>query len=670
MLHLVIVFACLGVQAPAGASRETLDMHRILERYRSFLLQGHTPENDLAEQYAAALSEDGSWPDIDYADKSRNNWRPSSHLGRLRAMALRLAMNDKGHAARQPLHDAAMRALDRWLAHRFTSANWWWNEIGGPRTMRDVVILLGDHLDADRRRGALEVIAQHRVGGTGANLVWTAELSLHHACLSGNPEQVAGAAALIWGEVVVGQPEGIQWDWSFFQHKARLQAFHYGRSYLDVVVQVAWQMRQTPWAMPSVKRDIISNYILEGLQWMCRGTYTSPGTVDRAISRQGRMQYADLRDPLRLWREVHPERRKELDALLARQDGTGQPLCGFRHFPDADFTAYHRPAASVLLKTISTRTLPTEIVNSENLKGVPYLHSGDHYILRDGQEYSGLPPVWNWKQLPGLTMPGVDTTQDRRDFVGGLGDGRSGLVAMDYARIGEKGSLQVRKMWAFHEDLAVCLLGGWEPSEAAGELTTAIEQCRLRGDVQVGLSGGAAKVLPKGSHRLRDLRWVLHNGIGYIPLGDDAVSIHLEEAAGSWEDINPRYKDALARESVLRILLEHGRQPQATGYVLVLGADCPLLEKLTASPTWKVLQNDAACQSVRFGPDAALAALHAPTEVPSLGLCVDKPCLVLVSGKDLWLCDPTQKGLTASVTRQGNTRKVKLPSAGRAISVK
>jgi len=40
-----------------------------------------------------------------------------------------------------------------------------------------------------------------------------------------------------------------------------------------------------------------------------------------------------------------------IDGLIARQEGDGPPLAGYRHFPQADFTAYHRPTASVILKT-------------------------------------------------------------------------------------------------------------------------------------------------------------------------------------------------------------------------------------------------------------------------------------------------------------------------------
>ena len=126
--------------------------------------------------------------------------------------------------------------------------------------MRDIAFILGKELQGERRRGVLEVIGQHRVRGSGANLMWSAELAFHHGCLRGDRDRMTKAIQRIWQEIDVGRKAGIQDDGSFFQHGLRLQMYHYGRSYLDVVVRLAWQTRGTPWAIPPKKREIITSF--------------------------------------------------------------------------------------------------------------------------------------------------------------------------------------------------------------------------------------------------------------------------------------------------------------------------------------------------------------------------------------------------------------------------
>lgn len=668
MISVFLIVGACEAREPSGSYQD-----HIMERYRSLLRSGKPPEVDTMQRYADQISETGTWPDIDYASIARSGWSPIDHLTRIRSMALSLAARDSAHQGDAKLRRAIELALDHWCAKRYRSPNWWWNQIGVPRAMRDIVALLGDDLKGERRDGAIEVIGQHKMGGGGANLMWSAELSLHHGCLTENRKQIARAAQRIWAEVKTGKDEGIQRDGSFYQHGARLQTFHYGKSYLDVVCKIGWQLRETPWQIPDDKRTIISNYILEGPQWMSRGVYTVPGTLDRAVSRQVSLSLrgADLRHLLRLWREVDPKNQEEFDAFIERQEGGGLPLGGYRHFAQADFTAYHRPAASVFLKTVSSRTLFTESINSENLEGVPYLNCGDHYILREGQEYHGLQPVWQWKYLPGLTMTPENLKQKRKDFVGGIGNGQSGLTAMDYERSGgDDVGLSIRKAWFFHDDLVICLMGGRESAKIGDPVVSSLEQCRLNGTVTARINKNAATKLEPGHHDFDSVQWLLHNGIGYIPLNMGGVKVFLGERKGSWHSINRQYDKKETREPVFHILLDHGRDPKSQGWAIVLGTTSEELDAIVKKPAWKILRNDRDCQSIQFGDGLHMASFYGPGSTGrELEVAVDKPCLAMWSEDRLWLCDPTMKGRDISVSWQQREYSVNLPERGNVEQV-
>ncbi len=638
------------------------------------MLDEARPTADRAKGYAETAAPDGRWSDVDYSTDVDHAWTPIRHLSRCREMALAWADRHSPLCGEQQLESAVKRALDHWAERKYQSAlNWWWNEIGVPRAMRDVVVLMGEALEADQRVGAVEVIGQFKVRDVAANLLWSAELKLHHGCLSGRPEQVADAAREIADEIVCGHAEGIQEDWSFFQHGPRLQTFSYGRSYLEVAVDLAWQLSDTPWAFADEKLDVITGYILDGVQWMCRGRHTGPSPLDRTVSRRGWLaRAADLRPWLRRWVQICPSRRDEVAGFLDRQEGKGSALVGFRHFYCADLTVHHRPDFSFFLKTMSDRTLATQHIHRENLKG-EHLHAGDHYVLRDGEEYASLPPVWDWERLPGVTLADGAPPLQRGPFVGGVGNGQSGMAAMDYERVDEEGTarLAVRKMWAFHEDLAVCLMAGWRLRGQEGEVYTGLDQCTLREAPTVRAAGGPPEQLPEGRHERQDVLWVLHAGIAYVPLAPARVAARVGPATGSWHSISTGASDEPVTEPVFCLSLHHGSQPKPCGFAVAAGASAEDAQRIAENPPWTVLRNDASCQAMKFEDGPRLAVFYEPGAVEDgdSSLRVEAPCLAMWTGQDLWLCDPTHAGRMVQVEWQGKVESVQLPVGGRAASL-
>ena len=671
-ITVVCCLLALSAACRAQTGSDVSNMRTVLDRYRTILIRDNTPSSADVRKDLNGLRADGTWADIDYACEQRSGWNTVRHLSRLRNMSFALVSGDSKLHDDPRLLDAINSAVDHWLEKRYRNPNWWWNEIGVPRTMRDITILLGRRIDEDRRQGMIEVVGQHRMRGTGANLMWSAELALHHGCLSGETGTVSDAVASIVNEIKIGDAEGIQNDFSFYQHNSRLQAFHYGRSYLDVVCKLGWQVRGTPWAFPEDKLAIVSDYIIEGLQWMCRGVYTVPGTMDRQAARLNSMRSADIRSLLELWRDVHPQRRSDINAFLERQEGKGAPLVGFRHFPASDFTAYHRPGFSMFVKTISDRTLPTESINDENLKG-RHLHSGDGYLLMDGMEYHNLQPVWNWEMLPGVTLAEGAPSLKRQAFVGGVGNGESGLSVMDYRRIGDdegrnSPELSVRKLWAFHGDTVVCLMGGWTCRGLMGGVHTTLDQCRLNGPVLVGTNDKPVEELAAGEHRRNDVRWVLHNGVGYIPLEPATLALKLGPVTGSWSSINRQYSDDPVTEPVFLAAVIHGSDPLTTGFAIAPGTDRRRINDLARNPVWRVIRNDAGCQSLSLDGGIWMAALYTPGERVADGemsLGADKPCIALWTERELWLSDPTNGGCIVSVDWNGSKYSFALPPEGK-----
>ncbi|MAT70445.1 MAG: hypothetical protein CMJ58_13080 [Planctomycetaceae bacterium] len=673
-----LIAICLAIPTAANCATAqespSAPVDLVLQRYRQLLLQGAPADDEIVAGRLAKLAPDGSWPDVDYQDRSRAAWKPREHLLHVQELLSAYYADDSRYGRSDEAMAAAKLALQHWADRRYQCPNWWFNRIGVPRAMRDIAVLLGDDLTGELRAGVLQVIAQYRVGGTGANLAWSAELALHHGCLTGDETQAARAATQLFNAITLGEPEGIQTDWSFFQHGPRLHTFGYGRSFVDVIVPVAWQLRGTPWELSADKRSVMSRFLLDGMQWMSRGPSVPPSTFDRQASRKGQLANGDVRDHLRLWAEVDAARRAGIKTYRARLEGAAAPLVGHRQFPLADFAAHHRPGGSFFLKTISDRTRRSESINGENLRGVPYLNSGDLYVICDGQEYDGAAPAWDWARLPGITTAQGGRSQRRLPFVGGVSDGSLGLVAMDYARDAADGeqAFSARKTWFFVDDAVVGLVSGWQTRGDGAAITTSLEQCRYRGEALVRDSDGGWKPFDADGGAAERAQAVLHHGVGYVSLTGELLKCRASVQEGSWAAINHRYLgEPPVALPMLQVVCRHESPPQPLGYAIILDADQAKLDAVFAEPPWRVLQNDRQCQAIHCPGRGTLAALFAPGRLDWDGttlLAVDRPCLALIAGERLWLCDPTHQGGAVAATWQGVETTIELPPAGRPCS--
>jgi chondroitin AC lyase len=712
--------ALLRYQRLAGQAQSDT----ILARYKRYLLNAAppadkqradvgTPDNhsDPLHQWMSSLGPSGQWPDIDYTDTRKAGWRLLEHLGRVESMAIAWSDPRSRYYRDTMLWNVMNRALDHWLKMKYHNSNWWNNEIGVPRLMRDLLVLLHDHMDPSRLEAALQVLGQYRLqkSGAGANLIWSADLGLHFGALAGNIALIKQCAALVADEVRITTEDGIQPDYSFHQHKARLQMYQYGAAYLQSTIRLAWELKATPWAFPEEKIRLLADFVLDGWQWMARGINTVPGTMDRSASRMNALHDADLRAWIPYLCILYPPAAKEFSAIADRQNdnwqngnrqnGNGQnsngqngketALAGFRYFPYSDFSVYQEPQFSFFLKTISDRTLASESINSENLKG-RLLNSGDAYIIRNGNEYFNLMPVWDWNKLPGVTSFDGATKIDRQSFTGSVSDGKSGMTVMDYRMEGDSGqSLTARKYWACHDGLVVCLIAGLQTRGLRGDAFTTLDQCRWQGDVTVGRSGNVdpgssgptAEVLEAGEHTIDSVKWIHHAGLATIFLRPAHVSLHIGAVTGNWASINASEPATPLTEKIFLPVLIHPSgavlPPSgdksgvvSTGYVLASRATAEQAKSLANLPAWKIIRNDSDCQAVQFDDGVVMCSFYSKGSLTlSNGktIAADRPCLMLVTGDQIYLSDPSRKGGTAVIRVNKKEWNIPLPDDGTTV---
>jgi chondroitin AC lyase len=676
---LILIFIALQLTAFSGlravVAAEGDEFSTVVSRYRALLLSGYVPTalmewntKDTA-RWIETLETDGRWPDIDYANRAGGAWQTLAHLRRVRILAREIESPNSPWYQSEHAWSIIERALTHWATQRYQNPNWWQNQIGTPQVMRDIIVLLGDRLEGEARAGALAVLHQLKLmdAGIGANTVWSAELALMAAAIERDAVVAKRASALIAGEIVMGAEQGIQDDYSFLQHGARLQQFHYGSSFFKDTVRLAWLLRGTTWAVPAEKAALLAEFALQGNKWMRVGRATVPGTLDRAASRPGALAGADMEQELRLLEELLPARSSD-PAWRALRTGS---VSGFRAFPRADFAAHHRGGVGFFLKTISTRTEITETLSRENQKGRK-LNWGDHYVLTPQTDYVDLPPVWNWDLLPGVTSSVEMTAVHRKPFVGSVSNDDCGAVAMDY-RVGdaEQTMLTARKFWVMKDGMMIALIAGLEASRSGEPVRTALDQRRLKGEITLVTQDGTQTVSQsEASEVRRGVKWIHHDGLVYAPLGDEPLTLLAGPVTGSWHAINLNYADVPVTESMFLPVLEHGRElrNQTSGFLIATAPTAADAEMIFSRPSWQVLRNDSKVQAVAFADGTVMAVFSeagAVTLSSGLELKVTAPCLVLLENDGLRASDPTHGGRKIGVILGDKSYSVECPRDGK-----
>ncbi|HEY0669916.1 MAG TPA: polysaccharide lyase family 8 super-sandwich domain-containing protein, partial [Sphingobacteriaceae bacterium] len=557
-------------------------------------------------------------------------------------------------------------SLNHWLEKKYKNPNWWHNEIGVPQYMRDIIVLLKGNLSATTLAEAMKVLAQLRVqeSGAGANLTWSADLGFHYGALNNDKLLMEKCRELLLKEIRISTEEGLQPDFSFHQHGKRLQTYHYGQAFLWENVRLAWQFRGTPYAFAEDKINILTGFVLNGWQWMGRGIHTVPGTMDRSASRIGALQGADIRKLVPYLVELSTGESKAFEKMTAVQNQKSS-LEGYRYYPYSDFTAYHQKDFSFFLKTISNRTLPTESINNENLKGF-LLNSGDTYLIKDGTEYFNLMPVWDWHHLPGVTAYESAFRINRNSFCGSVSNGQSGLTAMKYIMENKKRSetLSAHKFWASHGDLTVCLIADLSSQNINTPVYTTLDQSRLMGKVTVNNSGNVLKV---GTYQLNNVKWIHHANFAYIPLSASNINLKIGKVSGTWNSINKSLSSDTVVDQIFMPVLQHDMSGvKSTGYVLGYSKTASHAKRMVKHPTWEVLRNDKDIQAVRFKDGTVMAAFFSSgsAKIGNDKLSVDQPCLLMISGNEILASNPAHSAMDIGVEWKGKTYKMKLKEDG------
>ena len=659
----------LGGQTVRTPAALLTDLDVIAQRLRDDLTASALSQAQ-ALRLVAQLEPGGSWPDVDYADRARTHWSPHQHAQRLAQVAAAYAAHLYAPDEADQLERALLSALAFWVEADPQSDNWWFNSIDTPKYLAQTLLLMGDAVPQPTWEQATAIVRRSGLTRTGANLTWEAGNLLMLACATRDEPLLRQAAAAIAGAVRITTEEGIQPDFSFHQHGPQLYMSNYGEVFSIDNSRYARLLAGTQYAFTDEQINALSGLIREGQQWFLWGGQFDYHALGRQLDRSSAAgRGRSFEGICRRMAEADPAHAAEYADLGARVTGAQPPGAsgptGNRHYWRSDVMV-HRPGAFYAsVRMNSRRTARTEInVNRENLKGY-FLSDGVCFLMRRGDEYHDIQPVWDWRRLPGTT--GRETNDPlpygrsvprtgRTAFVGGVSDGQTGVATMDYDRDG----VRAHKAWFFLPDGWVALGSGIRGA-TPDPVTTSINQCLLASEVLL-LRGGQVAALAGERGRAADpwrggdLEGVHHDGVAYYLLTPQQTVVRAAPQSGTWTSIQERAPDTgLVTQDVFSLWIDHGARPESAGYAyrVVPGLPAGDLAAYPSRAPVTIVANERLLQAIAYAQANASPLIQAVFYAAGRleldagrAIETDAPCLLMLrcheDGVTLSVADPTQ----------------------------
>jgi len=672
-----IVKLTLGLATPL-TPQNTSDLSLIMSNIRAGY--GSVADNAIAG-YLSTKNANGSWPDINYADHGLT-WQPGNHWIRISAMCRAYSRSGSVYYGDPTIRTAIISAIDYWLGLSPAPYcdNWYQGTISLPKDIGTSIVAMrygAIPLDNTREYALFGWMTKGRplseFAGEdgGSNQTDIAQNYMIRACLVQDPVLMNEVITTISSGLVIASNNGstvgggLQIDNSFTAHGPQLYIYGYGTVLVSGLATINSYINGSSYALTANQIALLSNFTRKGLIKATRGQYHDFNAFNRQISRpnEGKPGSSTISKIKAL---DLPQYATEYDNAINRLNGTQLPsyqvAAEHIHFWRTDYTVHHRSKYMFGLRSVSTRTNRSEKGNGENVKGY-YVTDGANYIAVKGDEYYNIYPVWEWNKIPGTTIPETSiipsrgewaTSLGKTSFVGGVSDGVYGVstYAMD------EFNTVAKKSWFFFDEEVVCLGAGIN-STATDAINTTVNQCLLRGAVNVKTTSGV-QTLANGSRQYTgNLQWAHQDSVGYFfPQGGN-ISLSNQAQTGSQYSINTNYSADPITKDVFKLWINHGLTPSSGSYAYIVAPGKSLAEMDTYNAAQlQIWANTDTLQAVyHAGIDFLQVVFYKPGTLVNNGFTItaESACTMLIknlstSSITVSVADPSQALSTVNIT--------------------
>lgn len=513
------------------------------------------------------------------------------------------------------------------------NGNWWQWELGIPKHLNNILILVYDDVPAEKRIKYLKASqyfqpyaeysgvspsasyssSPDKRVSTGGNRMDTSIISFLRGVLMEDKVQIMDGVNAM-GDVgkYVTTRDGFYKDGSFVQHGNVPYNGTYAEVVFDGLGSILYLTKGTAFETTDERINNVYESIINGYSYLFINGGVNDSVSGRAISRNNSSDLTrgkGLLNSMTLLSEgADEEYRKQIQSLIkttisnnnlfnvldkidsqkikgilknleSNKDIKVVKKVGNKIFHSMDrAVSLNNKNGKTVISMHSSRIANYETMNNENIKGW-YISDGMTYIYgTDSETFTEFWPTVDMYHLPGVTnsiKARGDKSGERRvhvspkAWVGGSGNGKEAFVGMDM--ISWNKATKVKKSYFMTKDGAVFVAASNLRSND-GEIHTTIDN-RIVKNGKIFLNGKEVKeetvIKNPENISLNFNENYKGENIGYKIVYAPELTVKLEEREGSWKNIGGTSETPI-KKKYFKAYINHGENPKKAGFAYVI----------------------------------------------------------------------------------------------------
>ena len=513
------------------------------------------------------------------------------------------------------------------------NGNWWQWELGIPKHLNDIMVLLYDDVPYEKRMKYLKAsqyfqpfaeysgvspsasysTSPDKRISTGGNRIDTSIISFLRGVLMEDKVQVIDGAKAVAdvGEYVTTR-DGFYKDGSFIQHGNVAYNGTYASVLFDGLGSVLWLATGTQFEVKDERIDNVYESILNGYKYLFINGGINDSVSGRATSRDNSSDISrgkDLLTSLSLLSigagKEYQDEIKSLIKTVALENNSYNTIDkisnkiakaiirdiinddsiktlkveGTKVYGAMDrAVSINEKGGKFVLSMHSSRIANYETMNNENVKGW-YIGDGMTYVYgTDSETFTEYWPTVDRYHLPGVTnslRERGDKSGERRGqttskaWVGGSCNGKETFVGMDM--ISWNKATEMRKSYFMTDDGAI-LIAASNINSKDGEVHTTIDN-RIIKDGKIILNGKEIKedtVIENPQNiSLNFNENYKGENIGYKVVYAPQLNLKKETRTGSWKEIGGTLSEEISKD-YFTVYINHGKNPKKSGFAYII----------------------------------------------------------------------------------------------------
>ena len=513
------------------------------------------------------------------------------------------------------------------------NGNWWQWELGIPKHLNDIMVLLYDDVPYEKRMKYLKAsqyfqpfaeysgvspsasysTSPDKRVSTGGNRIDTSIISFLRGVLMEDKVQVIDGAKAVAdvGEYVTTR-DGFYKDGSFIQHGNVAYNGTYASVLFDGLGSVLWLATGTQFEVKDERIDNVYESILNGYKYLFINGGINDSVSGRATSRDNSSDISrgkDLLTSLSLLSigagKEYQDEIKSLIKTVALENNSYNTIDkisnkiakaiirdiinddsiktlkveGTKVYGAMDrAVSINEKGGKFVLSMHSSRIANYETMNNENVKGW-YIGDGMTYVYgTDSETFTEYWPTVDRYHLPGVTnslRERGDKSGERRGqttskaWVGGSCNGKEAFVGMDM--ISWNKATEMRKSYFMTDDGAI-LIAASNINSKDGEVHTTIDN-RIIKDGKIILNGKEIKedtVIENPQNiSLNFNENYKGENIGYKIVYAPQLNLKKETRTGTWKNIGGTSTEEITKD-YFTAYINHGKNPKKSGFAYII----------------------------------------------------------------------------------------------------